>query len=87
MGSKRWISLRISYGLSFSALIVASLMAYFKGNSIETIFRKAIIAFFIFGVLGYIVGWFVSWIIQSELSFVYEDREEDDDDRGTVEGL
>ena len=62
-------------------------MAYFKGNSIETIFRKAIIAFFIFGILGYIVGWFVSWITRSELSFVYEDSEEDDDDRGTVEGL
>ena len=87
MGSKRWISIRISYGLSFSALIVASLMAYFKGNSIETIFRKAIIDFLIFGILGYIVGWFVSWITRSELSFVYEDREEDDDDRGTVEGL
>ena len=62
-------------------------MAYFKGNSIETIFRKAIIAFFIFGILGYIVGWFVSWITRSELSFVYEDSEEDDDDRGPVEGL
>ena len=87
MGPKRRISIRIRYGLRFSALIVASLMAYFKGNSIETIFRKAIIAFIIFGILGYIVGLFVSWITRSELSFIYEDREEDEDDRRTVEGL
>ena len=73
---KNWIARKLGYALSiWSGCSAITIGYYTTGNSFDTIFVRAIIAFLVFGLLGYIGGWIIQRSMRPELSFIYKNSD------------
>ena len=63
--------------ISFGFLSIMSIGRRVCPSIVDTIFVRAIIAFLVFGLLGYIGGWVIQRSMRPELSFIYKNSDVD----------
>ena len=72
---KNWIARKLGYALSIWSGCSTITIGCTAGNSFDTIFVRAITAFLVFGLLGYIGGWIIQRSMRPELSFIYKNSD------------
>ena len=62
------------------------IIAFLSERSSSAIFRRGMISFIVFGILGYIAGWVIHRVMQPPLAFIDEDEDEDEDNEDRKNG-
>ena len=58
------------------------IISFLGGNTPPVIFKRSMISFLLFGILGYVAGWIIHRVAQPKLAFIEEDDEEEDIEDG-----
>ena len=85
---KNELSRKLSYVLSIWAGCLSAIFGVLANLRFSIIFTRSVLMFILFGIIGYIAGWVVHWVMQPRLAFIDDDNEEEEDEDGeTMEGV
>lgn len=65
------------------------IIGFLSGRTLSVILTRSVIAFILFGILGYVAGWIIHWGVRPKLGFIDEENEEegDNEDGEAMESL